>query len=320
MNHRPTSQGRAVRLVVGALWLPSLAMAATFAACGSDEEANGTPDASLPDTSIATIDATGAIDATTADATTDAEIDAEAEADADADADAEAEADAEAAIPITASCRALHAVRPALPSGIYTIDPDGAGPVEAQPVFCDMVFDGGGFTLIFSSIAGADSIFAPGDAGSDASPDAAYYLRPPAPGALGAFKGEFVKPLAEGATQVHIRTPFEADAGADGGDAWITSTVLADGGLTLPIMNLRSLKVLNANAGLAYDFWTGPNAIAARLGYQASGGCSPVDSAPYPMIYWACNNAAGLHIDITKARWVYVTETSPNEAMEVYVR
>ena len=78
--------------------------------------------------------------------------------------EAAADADASDSIPMTASCSALHALRPALPSGIYAIDPDGAGPISEQPVHCDMVFDGGGWTLIFSSIAGPQSLFAPGDA------------------------------------------------------------------------------------------------------------------------------------------------------------
>ena len=45
MNARP-SRRRAAGLLVGALWLPSLATGAIFAACGSDEEAKDTPDAS----------------------------------------------------------------------------------------------------------------------------------------------------------------------------------------------------------------------------------------------------------------------------------
>ncbi len=48
-----------------------------------------------------------------------------------------------------ASCAAIHAALPALPSGVYSIDPDGAGGVAAFSVVCDMETSGGGWTLTF---------------------------------------------------------------------------------------------------------------------------------------------------------------------------
>jgi hypothetical protein len=48
------------------------------------------------------------------------------------------------------SCRTLHAERPDLATGIYPIDPDGTGPITRFDVYCDMVTDGGGWTLITS--------------------------------------------------------------------------------------------------------------------------------------------------------------------------
>lgn len=46
-----------------------------------------------------------------------------------------------------ASCKALHAAAPALGSGRYVIDPDGAGSVPSFAAYCEMSEDGGGWTL-----------------------------------------------------------------------------------------------------------------------------------------------------------------------------
>ena len=53
---------------------------------------------------------------------------------------------------VTTSCAALHAAQPTLPSGVYSIKPDGAaGPKPAFDVWCDMTGDGGGWTLILKA-------------------------------------------------------------------------------------------------------------------------------------------------------------------------
>jgi len=46
------------------------------------------------------------------------------------------------------NCKTLHAREPTAPSGVYELDPDGAGPQAPFRAYCDMVFDGGGFTLV----------------------------------------------------------------------------------------------------------------------------------------------------------------------------
>jgi hypothetical protein len=48
--------------------------------------------------------------------------------------------------PVLASCAAIHAAAPTLPSGVYRLDVDGAGGRAPFPVYCDMVTDGGGWT------------------------------------------------------------------------------------------------------------------------------------------------------------------------------
>lgn len=48
---------------------------------------------------------------------------------------------------VLASCAAIKAAFPSLPSGAYSIDPDGSGPLTPFRVFCEQVADGGGWTL-----------------------------------------------------------------------------------------------------------------------------------------------------------------------------
>ncbi len=49
------------------------------------------------------------------------------------------------------SCRTLKAGSPALPDGVYPIDPDGNGPLPLLEVACDMTTAGGGWTMAFNS-------------------------------------------------------------------------------------------------------------------------------------------------------------------------
>jgi hypothetical protein len=48
---------------------------------------------------------------------------------------------------VARSCKAVKKANPAAPSGVFTIDPDDTGPQPATDVQCEMVRDGGGWTL-----------------------------------------------------------------------------------------------------------------------------------------------------------------------------
>src|SRR6185436_8505118 len=101
------------------------------------KDATQSPDTSAPDTS--------APDTSTPDTSTPDTSMPDAGADVTTD-------DADAAPPTyPTSCKAILAASPQSTSGVYTIDPDGnAGPAPALPVYCDMDFAGGGWTLIMA--------------------------------------------------------------------------------------------------------------------------------------------------------------------------
>jgi hypothetical protein len=301
----PMIHRRSLRLAIAAPVFGSL-VAAGSAAC--DEETNGQPgfDGGVGfETGTATDASAAQPDATPTGPT-----------------DAGGDSAVDPKLPIT--CKTLHAANPSQPSGVYTIDLDGNG--TAFPpisVYCDMTFDGGGWTMI-QSFTGSDSPGSLGAGGTDAGPG--LLIAVPRPGQLGGLTGDYVAALANISSQVHIRLSFASDAGADGG-TWVTSRALEDGGSTRVITNLRNLDVLTKDTDGGFEEWTGPQATAEKLSWVPlyGGGpatcLNPVQSTKYPSIYWACGNFSSMNLYAPQAlcRWTYTPSTG-NEPLEVLVR
>jgi hypothetical protein len=181
------------------------------------------------------------------------------------------------------SCLELLSEDAALATGAFAIDPGDNGVPFAA--WCDMDYAGGGWTLVVSN-----------DSGGGAST-----AGEPLPGTTQHLSRDRLRPLALGATQVHIRTSGQAD----------TRSVTSAPG-SPPIENLRAFNMLEViNAGpSASDSWSGP--MLSHIQYS----CSPLN-LDYPSVFHACGNSRGIHWYNSRAEWAYQIS---DEALELYVR
>lgn len=200
-------------------------------------------------------------------------------------------------------------------NGVYSLDPDGPGPLDTIQLYCDQTWDGGGWTMI----EGYDAI----NTGPKGLPDASTAVGPK-PGVSAYLPPNVLGAIVGRAKQVHIRYSFEADGGApDSGTAkWITSK--KDEPYTAVfIENLLKHSVINrgVDASTIQTFFEGPSANAATLGFHDNDSDCTKDviaDAGYPAIFHACGNFSGLHIVYNDAKFNYLAAT--NDPIEVYVR
>ncbi len=303
------------RWVFPVIFLSSTTGAVLFlvAACGDDSTGTGTGPSATTTVTTPAPTATPTTTATTTSTTDSGNPIVDGGSDADATTSS-----------AFAGCRQILADNPAAQSGVYQVDLDGpSGTVYPSiPMYCDMTFDGGGWTLIQSYRGGADSP----SGFNGASEDAGVLVAPPEPGKLGGLAGWVVKALAAKSDQVHIRLSFASDAGADAG-TWVTTKVPDAGATTHAMQNLRDLNILTKGTDGGFEDWTGPKATAEKLAWFPlyggnPGTCgNPVELQKYPSIYWACGNFTSMNILQSQSlcRWTY-TGSSSNDPMEVYVR
>ena len=146
-------------------------------------------------------------------------------------------------------------------TGKHTMDPYGNG--STTDFWCDMSFDGGGWTMFYSTVA-SNACASPGYVGQNIS---AY------------IPNTLVKFMANDATQISIRITGSPD----------TQSVTSKPG-TSPILNLRAGKLLDINFSI--NDWNGPMATNNILANDPN---NPI-SGSYPDLWWANNNPTGLEI------------------------
>ncbi|MBX3190120.1 MAG: hypothetical protein KF819_24045 [Labilithrix sp.] len=193
------------------------------------------------------------------------------------------------------SCKTLLAARAGIASGVYTIDPDGAGAIAPFDAYCDMKFEGGGWTMVLSTANGSD----PASSTEGVVLTGTTSHMPPAT----------LTALAGLSTQTHVRTHATE----------VLRSVTSKAG-TPAITRLGMLVMLEIGGGGPGDLadWTGPFADATHLEFT----CPSFDIA-WPSVYQSCGTN-GLHLWTGQgghSRWTWQSgNRGMNEPMELYVR
>lgn len=163
-------------------------------------------------------------------------------------------------------------------------------------VYCDMIFDGGGWVLFYSALAINSPSANPCTIENNVFPGSATHMSP-----------ETLKSLADNAEQVHIRTRNNLDR-------YITSTPNSG-----PIQNLRELKVVSMRQNLLE--WFGPRATDSYLCSSSGGSENYINNNYGARIFHSSGCVTGLHLGMFDggclSRWRF---NHANENMEAYLR